>query len=345
VGCVNGCRFCATSHYFGKQYIPFLKTGKEFFDVCMEYEEKMGITDFFVLDENFFKSEQRSRELLSLMEEYKKPYSFNTFSSAETVQRLGVDFVQRIGIDFLWIGVESLHEIYEKNRGIDFQKVVQELRNQGVSVLTSGILFLEHHTKETIQQDIDYLIGLKPDFIQFMALCVAPGTTVEKEMKSESRVLDQIPYMDRHGQSGIWFKHPHFTPEESEEFLVNAFKKDFEVNGPSITRMADTYIMGAMATANASDEFMKLRHQQRLQNAYTFYPAIDALVAQAPDEKSRLYAEEVRNKYDSFFKKRSPKVHLFSAALRMALLKEKLRSKFIPNNMRQPTTLYTKYRM
>jgi len=33
VGCVNKCRFCATSHFFGS-YIPYLKTGREIFDVC-----------------------------------------------------------------------------------------------------------------------------------------------------------------------------------------------------------------------------------------------------------------------------------------------------------------------
>jgi hypothetical protein len=347
VGCVNGCRFCATSHFFQKQYVPYIKTGKEFFDLCRQYEEKMGITDFFVVDENFFKSQERARELLHLMEKHGKPYSFNIFSSAETIMTLGIDFIQRIGIDFIWIGVESMKEVYKKNQGVDFHQLVRDLRSQGVSVLTSGILFLEHHTKDTIHEDIDFLVGLKPDFIQFMALGLSPGTSVYSDYQQKNKILGHIPFEEYHGQKGIWFKHPEFTPRESEIYQKNAFKKDFQDNGPSILRMADTYLRGAIATNNgsANDEFMKLRHQQRRKNALAFYPVMDALVTHAPNPKAKAYAKTVRRQYNEYFGKRSLKVKLFSAVVQVMILKEKIRSKLIYNNMRQPGTLYTRYRL
>ena len=34
VGCQNSCRFCATSHKFDRQYIPFLRTGRDIFMAC-----------------------------------------------------------------------------------------------------------------------------------------------------------------------------------------------------------------------------------------------------------------------------------------------------------------------
>lgn len=344
VGCVNGCRFCSTSHFFQKQYIPFIETGKDLFDLCREYEEKMGITDFFVLDENFFKSEKRSRELLSLMEKNKKPYSFNIFTSAETIVNMGIDFIQRIGIDFLWVGVESVREIFAKNRGIDFHRLIQELRQQGVSVLVSAILFLEHHTKETIQEDIDFTVSLKADYVQFMQLCAAPGTAVYEDMKKQNRLLEDIPYEEWHGQHWIWFQHPHFTPGESYEYLLEAFKKDFTINGPSLLRMAETYINGAETTAGVQDEFMKLRHRQRYHNALLFYPALDALVEHAPTPGIKAYAITVRERYHDFFKGRPFKVRFLATVIRLMLLKEKLRDRLIDNNLRQPPTLYTRYR-
>ena len=346
VGCVNGCRFCATSHFFQKQYTPFLKTGKEFFELCREYEEKMGITDFFVLDENFFKSEDRARELLYLMEKHRKPYSFNIFSSAETIMKVGIDFIQRLGVDFLWIGVESLKEVYEKNRGIDFQRLVKELKNHGISVLTSGILFLEHHTKETIHEDIDYLVGLQADFIQFMGLGLVPETKAYRDYLQQDKIMAEIPLEDRHGQKGIWFKHPHFTPKESEEYLVNAFRKDFRENGPSILRMADTYLRGAVASGNGNggDEFMKLRHLQRQKNALNFYPVVEVLRTHAPDDSSKAFARDLRRRYNTYFGKRNIQVKLFSAVMQLMMLKEKLRGQLIYNNLRQPKTLFTTYR-
>lgn len=348
VGCPNGCRFCVTTSFFGKQYIPFLKTGAEFFQVCRQYEEQMGITDFFVLDENFLKSEQRSRELLALMEQHGKAYSFSTFTSAETIMKVGVDFVQRIGIDFVWIGVESSQEIFEKNRGIHFKQLVKDLRDRGIAVLTSGILFLDHHTQESIQAEIDFLIGLEPDFIQFAQLCPAPDTEVYRQFQHEHRLLEQFPYEDWHGQYQIYYTHPHFTPAESEIILKNAFKKDYLENGPSILRMADTYLRGAIATdadhTAATDEFMKLRHQQRLKNALDFYSVVSVLKTHAPNPKARAYAERVSRAYREYLGKRTLKATLFSAIMQLTILKEKLRSRLIRNNMRQPKTLYTKYR-
>ncbi len=349
VGCPNGCRFCATSHFFEKKYIPFIHSGEEFFNLCREYEEKMGITDFFVLDENFFKSEQRSRELLALMEAHGKPYSFSTFSSAETIMNVGADFVQRIGIDFLWIGVESCKEIYEKNRGIDFHKLVKDLRDRGISVLTSGILFLEHHDKQSIQDDINFLVSLKSDFVQFAQLCPVPDTAVFQEYSRENKLLPEFPYEDWHGQYKIYYTHPHFTPDESEHYLINAFKKDFTENGPSILRMADTYLRGAISTSetvmNQADEFMKLRHKQRLKNAMDFYSLISVLKTHAPNPKAKVYAQDVKQRYKAYMGRRTLKASFLSAVMQITILKEKIRSKLVKNNMRQPKTLYTRYRI
>ncbi len=343
VGCVNGCSFCCTSHFFQKEYIPFIETGRDLFDLCCRYEEEMGITDFFVLDENFFKSEQRARDLLALMEENNKAFSFNIFSSAETILKMGLDFIQRIGIDFVWIGVESRKEIFEKNRGVDFLKLIRDLRRQGVSMLVSGILFLEHHTKENIHEDIDFLVDLKSDFLQFMGLGASPPNELYRRFREEGRIIDEFPYEDWHGQRYIWFKHPHFKPEEAADYLKDAFRKDYLENGPSILRMAETMLMGAEATRDAGEEFMRQRHRHRLKNALDFYPAVDVLYANAPTPKARAYAQDVRDRYGKFFGKKTLKVRLISAAMRTAFFKEKLRARLVYNNLRQPPTKYTKY--
>ncbi|MCP4154831.1 MAG: radical SAM protein [bacterium] len=347
VGCVNGCRFCCTTHFFDKEYTPFLESGKDIFDLCLEYEKKMGVTDFFVMDENFFKTEQRARELLALMEAHNKPYSFNIFSSAETIMKVGIDFIQRLGIDFLWIGVESLKEVYKKNKGVDFLNLIKELRKQGVSVLISGILFAEHHTKESIHEDIDYLVGLKPDFVQFMQLCPGPGTSLYNDYKQKGKLLSEseIPLEERHGQHHIWFKHPHFTPDESELYLKNAFKKDYLENGPSILRMAETILQGAIALDAPKNKFMELRRIQRRKTALDFFCMMDALVTHAPNANAKEYAGDVRNRYNNYFGSRPLRVRLYSLALQIMLVKEKIRSKLIQNNMRQPKTRYTIYRL
>ena len=143
VGCPNKCRFCATSHFFG-DYIPYLKSGREIYDLCCRYEDEKGITDFGVLDENFLKMKDRALDLLELMERNNRHFTFAIFSSAETIGELDdLDILVRMGINFIWIGVESQQEIYVKNSGTDFPWLISELRKRGISVLASSILFLE----------------------------------------------------------------------------------------------------------------------------------------------------------------------------------------------------------
>lgn len=83
----------------------------------------------------------------------------------------GIDNLVRLGVNLVWIGVESQSgPQFAKNVGIDFPALIQRLREHGIGVLTSGILCIEHHTPQNMQEDIDYLISLKPDLIQFMLL-------------------------------------------------------------------------------------------------------------------------------------------------------------------------------
>ena len=184
VGCVNGCRFCATSHFFGKAYTPFFQTGAELFRTACRIAEDLGADDFFVMDENFFKQEARARELLALMEHHRRPFRFGLFSSAEAIESFGVENMVRLGVDFVWLGAESKRETYAKNQGRDLPGLIRRLRDYGIPVLASGILFLDHHTPENIQEDIDFMVGLEADMTQFMMFTAMPVTALYQDLKA-----------------------------------------------------------------------------------------------------------------------------------------------------------------
>lgn len=345
VGCVNGCRFCSTSHFFQKVYTPFLNTGKDIFSACLEIENTLGVTEFFVMDENFLKAEERARELVDEMEKNNKAYAFNIFSSAETVTRMGVDFLDRLGVNFLWMGVESQKEAYEKNKGIDFESLIKQLRNRGIAVLASGILFNEDHDKHTIHDEIDFMVGLNADLVQFMQLSPLPGTALYKDYESKKKLNMDVSYKEWHGQHQIWFSHPHFSAEESAHYLKNAFTRDFEINGPSVLRLADTAIRGAIASQHYTSDFMRLRHAARVKRANVFYPTIAGIRRFAPNQAARKLADSILHRYDTFYKKQPFAIKLKSIAAQILLAKEILRTHLIHNNMRQPKTLVTRYRM
>jgi radical SAM superfamily enzyme YgiQ (UPF0313 family) len=300
LGCQNRCRFCATAHFFDG-YAPYLKTGKEIFEVCQAYEAKLGVTDFGVLDENFLTMKPRALELLEEMENAGKRYTFGIFSSAETLRDLGdLDLLVRLGVQFVWIGVESKEEVYAKNRGIDLHRLIAELRRRGVCVLASAILFLEHHDHQTIWSDVDYAISLNPDYLQFMQLGPVPGTALYQDYHDRGKLLTRVPYEEQHGQGHIWFRHQAFTQEESGEVLQRAFARDYRNNGASMLRMITTTLMGyryALAHADPrirgraagfADLLRRARPMLLASRAFSSNSATDALLR----ELSRAYRED-----------------------------------------------------
>jgi radical SAM superfamily enzyme YgiQ (UPF0313 family) len=338
VGCPNRCRFCATSHFFG-DYIPYLKTGQEIFDVCRDYEEKLGVTDFGVLDENFLKQKDRAMELLEILEREKRRYTFAIFSSAETLTALGdLDVLVRLGVNFVWIGVESKKEIYEKNRGVDFHLLVQELRRRGISVMASAILFLEDHDKRTIWEDIAFATSLKPDYLQFMQLGPVPGTALYASYREQGKLLD-VPLLTQHGQRAIWFHHEHFTPDESQEVLRQAFVHDYQESGPSMLRAMQTALQGYEycrdhAVPSIRERAGAFRHMLGLMRCFLMSARFHCRNGAAS-----ALLRDVRASYRRLLGRQSLKTRCLSLVVLLFSIKEYLRITWF-SDVRQPRTLY-----
>jgi radical SAM superfamily enzyme YgiQ (UPF0313 family) len=305
LGCQNRCRFCATAHFFDG-YTPYLKTGKEIFEVCCAYESQLGVTDFGVLDENFLKMKPRALELLEEMEKANKRFTFGIFSSAETLRELGdLDQLVRLGVQFVWLGVESKEEIYAKNQGTDFHQLVSELRRRGISVLVSSILFLEHHNHETIWSDVDYAISLGPDYLQFMQLGPIPGTGLYRDYENKGKLLD-VPFEDQHGQGQIWFKHPEFSREETADLLKQAFARDYQVNGASLVRVLKTMLMGYRYTSTHADPRVRCRAETFEQQLRRARPLLLAARAFSANPATEVLLREIRGELRTTFGRIGP---------------------------------------
>jgi hypothetical protein len=323
LGCTNGCFFCSTSHKFGNSYIPFLPTGESVFAVCRKGEEKLGVEGFAIIDENFLKMPDRARELLAKMEQHRRPYFFALFSSAETITRVGVDFLVRLGVCLVWVGVESKKPLFSKVKDIDIHSLLAELQAKGITVVSSSILFVEHHDEATLDQDIDWAIGLGTDLHQFMQLIPFPGTPLYRRYVAEGKMIPDFPYTKLHGQDELAFHHPHFTSREAGRITRDAFRKKYETDGPGVLNMALTAIRGykqAKADMNSreqaglswnpqtlryqrspgcqTDEFMTLRIEKMRQRALEFRPIMLSARIFAPNNSSRKKAAHVAALYN-----------------------------------------------
>ena len=262
VGCVNGCRFCATSHFFDRKYTHYFSSGQALYAEACRLADALGTHEFFVMDENFLKDAKRAHELLDCMQRDDRLLQFLVFSSAETIENFGVENLARLGIEFLWLGAESKHETYVKNSGRDLRALVRQLRDHGINVLVSGILFLEHHTPENIDEDIQYLIDLEGVYTQFMMFTPMPQTRLYQEYREQGLIDFELPYEEWHGQHVLNFHHPHFSRADSTRVLHRAFQMEFDQLSSSMYRMFDTAMRGYRTLSASADPWLRRRGEQ-----------------------------------------------------------------------------------
>jgi len=246
VGCPVGCNFCATSAMFGGKgkFVNFYETGRELFEIMCHLEERMKVHSFFVMDENFLLHRKRALALLDLMKQHDKSWSLYVFSSAGVLRSYSIDQLLGLGISWVWMGLEGEDSSYEKLRNIETLNLVRQLQSHGIRVLGSSIIGLETHSTVNIDSVIDYAVQHDTDFHQFMLYTPVPGTPLYAEHQNRGTLLADVDIADTHGQYQFNFIHPHISREQSGEFLLQAFRRDFAVNGPSVLRIARTLLQG-----------------------------------------------------------------------------------------------------
>ena len=264
VGCPMGCNFCATSALFGGKghSVVFFKNGQELFNLMAGFEERLGTSSFFIMDENFLLDRPRALELLELMERHGKAWSLYCFSSANALRQYTFDELLRLGLSWLWIGLEGEDSQYSELKGCDSVDFVRRLQEIGVKVLGSSIIGLENHTPENIDQVIERAVRHNTDFHQFMLYTPLPGTPLFAEQQAKGTMLEDVDLADIHGQYRFNFNHPHITPEQSEEFLLRAFQTDYRVNGPSVYRVIRTIWKSWRNYHNYPDSRVRRRLEQ-----------------------------------------------------------------------------------
>lgn len=259
VGCPVRCNFCTTSAKFGGKFVKFLGSAEDILAVADGHAAR-GVTEMFVMSENFSLDTKRALALLKLMEEQRKPYTYGVFSSADALLRLGIENIVKLGYGFIWIGLEeSTGSAYHKMEGVQLRHLIDDLQAHGVEVLGSTILGFPHQGPSEVDHEIEHALSYGCTYNQFMLYMAMPGTALWKQMKAESRLKADFPWCDIHGQHAQNWKHPKLSDEVLGSKLDGAFRRDFEVLGPSILRMIETHFRGYRNTASWNHELVQMR--------------------------------------------------------------------------------------
>ncbi|MBN1909291.1 MAG: cobalamin-dependent protein [Pirellulales bacterium] len=278
VGCPLGCNFCSTSAMFGGKgkFINFFESGDELFHVMCQLEEEMKVQSFFMMDENFLLHKKRALRLLELMQEHDKAWSLYVFSSANVLKTYTTDQLLGLGISWVWMGLEGEDSQYKKLHGIDVRTQIKELQSHGIRILGSSIVGLENHTPENIDAAIDYAVAYDTDFHQFMLYTPIPGTPLHAELSAQGRLKDPSTFSpaDIHGQLIFNYRHSHIRDGQEGEYMLRAFNRDFEQNGPSTIRIVRTTLAGWMKHKNHPDPRIRRRIRWEARELATTFSAL-----------------------------------------------------------------------
>jgi len=345
VGCPLGCDFCSTSAFFGGQgrFVNFYETGDALFDIMHQLENEMGVNSFFVMDENFLLHKKRALRLLDLVETHGKTWSFYVFSSVNALLNYSLDQLVRLGIAWVWIGLEGRNSPYPKLRRVDTKQLVQKLQAEGIVVLGSSIIGLEDHTTDNLDDEIDWAVDHRTDFHQFMLKFAPPGTPFHDYLRVNKRLLEEheIEIADVHGQFQFNYRHPHIPPGRETQWLLKAFQKDLDDNGPSVVRLMETALKGWKKNRHHPARSVRLRYRSGMENnAVTYASALWATrLWYRKNRQMRDWVTRILNDYYETFGLKSRLLAPFMGVLIFFLLYRENR-RLDGNHTYEPPTYY-----
>lgn len=301
LGCPNGCDFCCTSHFFKRRHIRLLDSGRDIYQVIETYQKIEPGMSIVILDEDFLLNKKRALELRDCVVKGGRPLSLFAFASVKALSQYTVTEILEMGIDGLWIGYEGTRSGYAKQSGRPVAELFRELRDHGVSILTSMIVGFPYQTPGIIAEELSGLLSLRPTFSQFLIYGPTPGTPFyERVMKEDLLHRDLADDRERYYRNCTGFSamvtHPTMSPVEIEAAQRRCFEEDLRRLGPSIYRSVETWLRGHQRLKASENPTLRLKGDRfavELRRAYPVFLA-GKLLARGRRVRRRIRALERR---------------------------------------------------
>jgi len=178
-GCPYECTFCGSQITWQKK--TRLRSPGNVVAELKEGAERYGIRNFTFCDDTFTLNKRHAIETCRLISEL--PYAIRLFCSsrANTISEDRLYWLKRAGCYCITFGIESGNDSVLKRmkKGITVKGIkdaVRMTKAAGIEVHGSFIIGFEDEDEASIEDTIDFAVGLELDQIQFSILVPLPGT-------------------------------------------------------------------------------------------------------------------------------------------------------------------------
>jgi hypothetical protein len=307
LGCPNGCDFCCTSHFFKRRHIPFAKSGHELHEALRSMEErarkaKDTLSGFIIIDEDFFLHESRAREFLECVRKGQEDRSIMAFGSIKGLSQFSADDIAEMGFDTIWTAFEGEKAGYDKMKGVPIEELYSSLKLRGVAILSSMIVGFTYQDRDQVMKEFNRLMSLGPTLTQILIYFAFPGTPLHERVKRENLHLPQYrdnPDLRRFDGFSMHFEHPSFTAQSLESLQRELYRKEYELLGPSIVRIARIWLESCRYLRGSSRPILRKRGERKAISLRGLLPAVYAASKMGPtserrDEAGELFGEVIR---------------------------------------------------
>ena len=247
LGCPGNCSFCMTPKLFDNKITPPFVTPRQVYDAIINIngktEKSLAIN---VCEPNMLLFRQWWYELFELFEGYKDPISIGGAATLKSIQKFDFKRIANSSLNFSLfnIGIESFTEHFDKNTEYEeVKEIINKLRNIGIGTLATFIVGFEHHTRESVLEEIRLLSKLDCLFYLVQNLKAYPGTDFWDKLKREKKLISGIPY-DFYYITGFQaFKHKNFNLgfEDMLPLIRDIYFEILRESGPEVLNCVKLY--------------------------------------------------------------------------------------------------------
>ncbi len=303
VGCNRGCDFCTTTTHFGGKRIVLVSPEQVKNEIKMCQQHMPG-TNFIVYEED--QDKDFILEVGRLLREDPEidfsQFMITILTSINTLSTYDdLDDLAHCNIAHLFIGLESKFapdEGYGKRVG-DAKEIFHQLYARGMSTTIGWMAGFDFHTRETMEEDFQYLLACEPTTAQLTRVTPYPGTPLYKRLKEEGRVKP-FKWEDVSFYGGGMI-HKNLYEHEILEYIRNGDERMLNTWGPSILRMIKVHFQGYERYKDSDDVYFRQiaeRHRNQLFQACTMIPALERF---APNGRVRRMVKEAEQRWKQHF--------------------------------------------
>jgi hypothetical protein len=225
-GCPFLCNFCSVTKIAGRKIrSQSISTTLS----SLRAAKASGIRTIMFTSDNFNKYPQAEELLQSMVDERLGMKFFVQCDTQIAKQGKLVELLARAGCYQIFVGVESFDRATlvaankKQNRPEAYHNIVGLCREHGIGSHFSNIIGFPEDTEQSINDHLEILQSIAPNWASFYILCPIPGTEQYDEFLDANLITELN--LDRFDTTSLTWRHPNISPRRLSELLYGCYRK------------------------------------------------------------------------------------------------------------------------